>query len=744
MIERSSDARPPLPARVLVFAPYLEEDGGLVSPHYDPPEYRAEIGAWLEHLGLEWEWVPITARNLDAEVARARTLAAADGGAIVFNICDGTASDRFPGIEVIAALDANGVPYTGASEHFYRVTTSKAASKTLFKAAGVPTAPWVLARTDEDVRRAAATLPFPLFVKPDVSAGSYGIQIDSVTHDLAALTHQFSAVRAGLHGQIFEDDAVLIETFVEGREFTVLVVEDSREPLGLFVLAPGERVFDTRVPPSERFLAYERYWGEPDAERPIPDLPRDPYYRYELAPPDLSSALADLARRAFRAVNGAGYARVDIRLDERSGELLVLEVNAQCGLSASDSSTVGSLLNLSGQAMPPVIERILRHGMHRRLFVPVFIAHAEQDGRLVSPEYEDARVREEIDGWMRTLNCEWEWVAISNSTLQAAIEKVAHLSRQRRTVVLNLCDGDDINGYPGLSVVRALEAAHVPFTGARSRFYEISTSKRATKQRFADCGVRTTPFVAIRRGKADIGLAGETLGWPLFLKPDMAAGSSGITEFSRANNLEEGLRAVEMAFAHMDGYESWVGGLIAEPFLAGREFTVLVVSDPVAPAGMHAFVPVERVFGATTPVDERFLTSDRVMSEGDDSEAYSYAPAPDELRDELVDLARRAMQAVEGSGYARVDIRYDLATPLASGAADPGVPSSALHATAGKPYVLEVNANCGITADPSSAVGSILHHSDVSIDAFIVTIMADALRQHARLESREPDRMFHS
>ena len=714
----------PLPARVLVFAPYVEEDGRLISPHYDPPEYRAEIGAWLEELGAEWEWVPITAGTLDAEITRARTLAAG-GDVLVFNLCDGTASDRFPGIEVVTALEANALPYTGASEGFYRVTTSKAASKALFKAAGVPTAPWVLARSDEDVARAAATLPFPLFVKPDVSAGSYGIQIDSVVPDAAALLRQFNAVRAGLHGQRFEDDAVLIETFVQGREFTVLVVEDPHEPLGLYVLAPGERVFDTQLPPAERFLAYERYWGEPDPERPLPMLPDVPCYRYELAPPDLSSALADLARRAFRAVGGAGYARVDIRLDERSGELLVLEVNAQCGLSASDSSTVGSLLNLSGQAMPPVIARILRHGMaRRRLFVPVFIAHAEQDGCLVSPEYEDSWVREEIDGWMQSLNCDWEWVAISHSNLQSEIEKVAHVSRHRRTVVLNLCDGDDVNGYPGLSVVKALEAAGIPFTGARSRFYEISTSKRATKQRFVECGVRTTPFVAIRDGKTDIGLAGETLGWPLFVKPDVAAGSGGITEFSRANNLEEGVRAVKMAFAHMDGYESWVGGLIAEPFLAGREFTVLVVSDPAGPGGMHAFVPVERVFRDTTPLDERFLTSDRVMSEGDDSEEYSYAPAPGALHDELIDLARRAMLAVEGSGYARIVIRYD---------ADPGVP-----------YVLEVNANCGITADPSSAVGNILHHSDVSIDSFIVTIMADALRQHARFDSREPDRMFHS
>lgn len=735
MTVTSSSPPLPLPTRVLVFAPYVEEDGHVVSPHYDPPAYRAEIGEWLRALGAEWEWVPITAHTLDAEVARACALAA-DGGVLVFNLCDGTASDRFPGIEVVAALETYALPYTGASEDFYRVTTSKAASKERLKVAGVPTSPWVLARTVEDVERAAETVPFPLFIKPDVSAGSYGIQIDSVARDIAAARRQFNAVRAGLHGQTFEGDAVLIEPFIDGREFTVLVVEDPREPLGLFVLAPGERVFDNRVPPSERFLAYERYWGLPEDERPIP--PGDPYYWYELAPPELSPALADVARRAFRAVNGEGYARVDIRLDERSGELLVLEVNAQCGLSTSDSSTVGSLLNLCGQPMPPVIERVVRHGMarakqamganvppeHSRPFVPVFIAYAEQDGRLVNPEFEDPAARTEIDGWMRSLGCDWEWVAITASTLTTEIERVRELSSQRQTVVLNLCDGDDVNGYPGLSVVKALEAAGVPFTGARSSFYEISTSKRAMKQRFADRGVRIAPCVHIQDANADIVRAGETLGWPLFIKPDVSAGSSGITASSMAKNLEEGLHAVNMAFANMHGYESWEGGLIAEPFLAGREFTVLVVSDSAAPEGLRAFAPVERVFTATTPVPERFLTCDSVLAEGDTGQRYTYAAAPNELHDELVDLARRAVVAVDGTGYARVDIRYD---------ADPGTP-----------YVLEVNANCGVTADVSSAVGSILHHSGATIDSFIDTIVTDAWRRHMRFDHREPDRMFHS
>ena len=61
-------------------------------------------------------------------------------------------------------------------------------------------------------------------------------------------------------------------------------------------------------------------------------------------------------------------------------------------------------------------------------------------------------------------------------------------------------------------MVKALEAAGIPFSGARSNFYEISTSKGAMKQRFADRGVRTAPFVQIRDAKADISRAGELAG----------------------------------------------------------------------------------------------------------------------------------------------------------------------------------------------------------------------------------------
>lgn len=348
---------------VIVFVPFIEVDGALVSPHYDLPEYRAEIAGWMNALGLSWDWTPVTARTLPALLDNAR-IVTRDGSALVMNLCDGSESDGYPGLEVVQGLADLDIPFTGSDADFYRITTSKALMKRALMARQVSAAPFVLIRDFErDLARAATHVGFPMFIKPDVSAGSYGIQIDSVCRDLDAARRKVTQLQQGMHGQQFGDSGILAERFIEGREFTVLVVEDAHEPMGLWVLPPGERVFDKRVPPRERFLAFERYWGLPEAQRPLP--PGEPYYWYEQAPDALRARLSDLARRAMRAVGGCGYGRVDIRMEDASDTLHVLEVNAQCGLSSDDSSTVGSMLRLSGESIVDVIARVLRHGLER-------------------------------------------------------------------------------------------------------------------------------------------------------------------------------------------------------------------------------------------------------------------------------------------------------------------------------------------------------------------------------------------
>ena len=100
-----------------------------------------------------------------------------------------------------------------------------------------------------------------------------------------------------------------------------------------------------------------------ETESALPD--RAPIAHYESAPAEWRAALETLARNAYRALDGVGYARVDIRRDERTGEFLVLEANCNCGLSTDGETSVSWILRLSGETMPGLLHRIFKDAVTR-------------------------------------------------------------------------------------------------------------------------------------------------------------------------------------------------------------------------------------------------------------------------------------------------------------------------------------------------------------------------------------------
>ena len=50
-------------------------------------------------------------------------------------------------------------------------------------------------------------------------------------------------------------------------------------------------------------------------------------------------------------------------------------------------------------------------------------------------------------------------------------------------IVMNMCDGTEEDGYPGISVVNQLEARDIMYTGSGPSFYHITTSKLDIKNR---------------------------------------------------------------------------------------------------------------------------------------------------------------------------------------------------------------------------------------------------------------------
>ena len=89
---------------------------------------------------------------------------------------------------------------------------------------------------------------------------------------------------------------------------------------------------------------------------------------------------------------------------------------------------------------------------------------------------------------------------------------------------------------------------------------------------------------------------------------------------------------------------------------------------------------------------------------------YEYQPVEAELAKELKDLSMAAYKSCGGKGYARLDIRKD--------------------ANTGKLYMLEVNAQCGLSEDEDyTSIGAILKVSNASFTDIIVEILKDALRR---------------
>ena len=345
--------------------------------------------------------------------------------------------------------------------------------------------------------------------------------------------------------------------------------------------------------------------------------------------------------------------------------------------------------------------------------VSVFIPYFVKDGRPESPEYDLPAFREELNSWFTSLGYEWRWVPVTLGKVPSIVAGLEAAGRSGGSLVMNLCDGNELDGSPGVSVVRALESAGVPFTGSSSFFYEITTHKVPMKTRMRQRGVSTAPFVPLRNVPVDVARIEAEVGYPAFVKPEVSAGSGGIGLTSLVYDPASVMARVAALLSSEDGDFYRKSGIFAERFVDGPEFTVFVIADRRAPGGARAYPPVQRLFHSALPSHERFLSYNRYWSEYKEESRlpegepfYRYGLAPARLRDRLADLAVRAFLALDGTGYGRADIRLEERTDTL--------------------FVLEVNANCGLSGDRETSVGEMLFLAKVPAHRLVSEILRDA------------------
>jgi D-alanine-D-alanine ligase len=191
-----------------------------------------------------------------------------------------------------------------------------------------------------------------------------GLGVKNVVDDTRGLKAIATELQKGYRGWKLDTGGMIAEAFVKGREFTTLVVGSSSHPESLYFYPPAERVFHTSLPENEKFLSVDRLWETYDEERPIEN--NEHLYEYRKVEASLIPTLRELSFQAFAAVGGMGYGRLDIRMDDRTGQCYVLEVNAQCGLSEDeDYTSIGAILRFAKKSFTYLIIQIIEDGITR-------------------------------------------------------------------------------------------------------------------------------------------------------------------------------------------------------------------------------------------------------------------------------------------------------------------------------------------------------------------------------------------
>jgi D-alanine-D-alanine ligase len=358
-----------------------------------------------------------------------------------------------------------------------------------------------------------------------------------------------------------------------------------------------------------------------------------------------------------------------------------------------------------------------------RLLKPYFIwviaPHLETEDPNIQHYYDFTQSIKEYTEVFQELKAEWKWQPVTMDNFRSVIRTIAESRNGKTPLVLNLCDGDEVNGTPGVSVIRELEKYGLIYTGSDDHFYTVTTSKIPMKKAFDKAGVATGNWRVITEKKGSTKGICKRVGTPLIIKPAVSGGSMGVSVKNVVHSEEELAKRVAEIYEGYHGWNLLADGLFVEQFITGPEFTTFITGSADDPAYCKVYEPVERVFHPSLPEAEKFLSFDRLWEIYEEESPmpesgnfYEYRAADPSLVPALKELSMAAYRSCGGKGYTRIDIRQDAAT--------------------GKLYMLEVNAQCGLSEDEDyTSIGAILKVSNVSFTSVIAEILRDALRRSA-------------
>jgi D-alanine-D-alanine ligase len=287
----------------------------------------ARVEDALERLGHEVIPVDVGSDLVDRLVA-----AAPDVAFVVMHGRDGEDGT------VQELLEAMGIPYTGSGVSACIRASDKVLAKHAMRDRGIPTPDFfAFNETAFNELGAAQALPaiedrlaFPIVVKPASQGSALGIKFARTAADVpAALVAAFSY-----------DRKVLLERHVQGRDLAVSVLDDADG-------SPRALPIVEAVPKEEDFYDFEARY----------EIGRTSFVCPAELDAEVAARASGLAVEVYELLGCAGFARVDLMLENETQELYVLEANAIPGLT--ETSLLPQAADAAGIAFDDVVARLL-------------------------------------------------------------------------------------------------------------------------------------------------------------------------------------------------------------------------------------------------------------------------------------------------------------------------------------------------------------------------------------------------
>jgi D-alanine-D-alanine ligase len=233
-------------------------------------------------------------------------------------------------------FDLMNLPYTTCDAATSALTFNKryTVAVAAFSGISVSHSEHLFKQDDPDATAVAGRLTMPVFVKPNNGGSSIGMSKVNRKEDLAA----------ALQKAFKEDDQVLVEEFISGREFTVGVFRNGKEIIVLPI---------TEVKTSKEFFDFEAKYS--------------PGFTEETTPAVLDISIAEkirhTAKKIYQVFNCYGVVRIDMIYNEAKGQPYMLEINTIPG--QTDASVVPQQVRAMGWTLKQFYSALIEDALTR-------------------------------------------------------------------------------------------------------------------------------------------------------------------------------------------------------------------------------------------------------------------------------------------------------------------------------------------------------------------------------------------